>query len=103
LVPDAEVTTGLGVAEGVETALSVMQGAGWRPVWAATSAGVIRIFPILPGIECLTIFADMDDRGAGLEAARACAARWGGAGREAHIWAPPVGADFNDAFKGPVP
>lgn len=32
LVPDAEVTTGLGLAEGIETALSVMQGYGWRPV-----------------------------------------------------------------------
>jgi hypothetical protein len=97
LVPDADVTCGLGLAEGIETALSVMQGFGWRPVWAATSAGAIRRFPVLPGIEALTIFADPD--GAGMEAARACAGAWAEAGREARICAPPAG-DFNDAIRG---
>ena len=95
LSPDAEVTMGLGIAEGIETALSVMQGFGWRPVWAATSAGMIRTFPVLPGIGALTIFADPD--GAGMDAAETCAARWREAGREARILAPPAGAgDFND-------
>ncbi len=47
LVPDTEVTLGLGIAEGIETALQVMQGFGWLPVWAATSAGSIARFPIL--------------------------------------------------------
>jgi len=93
LIADDEVTGGLGIAEGIETALSVMQGFGWRPVWAATSAGAIRTFPILPGIEALTIFADPD--GAGMEAARICARRWVEAGQEARICAPPRG-DFND-------
>ena len=93
LVPDADVTMGLGIAEGIETALSVMQGYGWRPVWAATSAGMIRTFPTLPGIECLTIFADAD--GAGMDAAEACGKRWISAGRDARICTPPAG-DFND-------
>jgi putative DNA primase/helicase len=93
LVPDTGVTMGLGIAEGVETSLSVMQGFGWRPVWAATSAGMIRTFPVLPGIEALTVFADAD--GAGMEAAKACAARWREAGRETCVLAPPAG-DFND-------
>jgi hypothetical protein len=73
LVPDEDLTMGLGIAEGIETALSVMQGFGWRPIWAATSAGMIRTFPVLPGIGALTIFADAD--GAGMDAAKLCAAR----------------------------
>jgi putative DNA primase/helicase len=97
LVPDAEVTTGLGLAEGIETALSVMQVFGWSPVWAATSAGAIRRFPILPSIECLTIFADAD--APGQEAALEAAARWTEEGREALVVAPPRG-DWNDAARG---
>lgn len=93
LTPDAEVTVGLGLAEGIETSLSVMQAFGWRPVWAATSAGAIARFPLLSGLDALTVFADADE--AGLAAARRCAERWADAGREAHIAAPPSG-DFND-------
>ncbi|WP_237213994.1 DUF7146 domain-containing protein [Falsiroseomonas oryziterrae] len=95
LVPDADVSTGLGLAEGIETALAVMQRAGWSPVWAATSAGAMDRFPVLPGIEALTIFADAD--GAGIKAARACGRRWAAAGREARLLAPPAG-DWNDAL-----
>ena len=90
------VTAGLGIAEGIETALSVMQGFGWRPVWAATSAGTIQAFPVLPGIEALTIFADADD--AGQAAAERCGPRWVAAGREAYIEAPQAG-DFNDLLR----
>lgn len=95
LVPDEDVTGGLGVAEGIETALAVMQRAGWAPVWAATSAGAIRRFPVLPGIEALTVFADMD--GPGLEAARECCRAWAAAGCEARLLAPPAG-DWDDVL-----
>jgi hypothetical protein len=100
LVLDQEATTCLGVAEGIETALAVMQRCGWRPVWAATSAGAIRAFPVLPGVECLTVFADADSPGIG--AARACCRRWAAAGREAMWRAPPEG-DWDDALplRGP--
>jgi phage/plasmid primase-like uncharacterized protein len=99
LVPDEEVTAGLGLAEGIETALAVMQGFGWSPVWAATSAGSITSFPVLPGIEALTIFADADDKGAGQKAAAACAERWSRLGREATILAAPSGHDFHDSMR----
>ncbi len=89
------MTTGLGIAEGIETALAVMQRAGWAPVWAATSAGAIRRFPVLPGIEALTVFADMD--GAGLNAARDCCRTWAAAGWEARLLAPPAG-DWDDVL-----
>lgn len=94
LSPDSEVTTGLGIAEGIETALSLIQVAGWSPVWAAGNAGNIAGFPVLAGIEALTIFADGD--AAGLRAANACADRWRDEGREVTIRAAPAGKDWND-------
>jgi putative DNA primase/helicase len=82
LSPDDEVTMGLGIVEGVEDGLSVLQN-GWRPVWVATSAGAISRFPVLNGIECLTVFADSD--AAGMNTAQSCVDRWIDAGREAEI------------------
>lgn len=96
LSPDADVLLGLGLVEGIETGLSVMQRAGWRPVWAATSAGGIARFPVLLGLESLTVFADAD--APGLAAARVCCQRWVDAGREARILAPPVG-DWDDQLE----
>lgn len=96
LVPDEDVIEGLGIAEGIETALAVMQGFAWSPVWAATSAGAIASFPVLPSIGDLTIFADAD--AAGTTAADACAARWRDAGRHAAVLRPPAG-DFNDLLR----
>ena len=89
-----DVTHGLGIAEGIETALSVL-AAGWAPVWAVCSAGGIASFPVLPGIEALTVFADADEPGQ--NAARAVAERYADAGREASVIYPrQIGADFND-------
>jgi hypothetical protein len=101
LMPDEDVHAGLGIAEGIETALSVMQGFDWRPVWAATSAGAIRTLSVLPGIEALTIFADPDE--AGLKAAKQCAVRWQEAGREVRISLPPIAGDFNDLIQHKEP
>jgi hypothetical protein len=91
LSADEGVTLGLAIAEGIETALAVP----FRPVWACLSAGGIAGFPVLNGIECLTIFADNDASGTGLAAARTCAERWHAAGREAVIHVPTeTGSDF---------
>jgi len=88
-------TEGLGIAEGVETALAAMQVIGWGPVWAAGSCGAIQRLPVLP--YTLTVFADSD--GPGVRAARVCAARWADAGREALIHIPPDGTDWADAVR----
>jgi DNA primase len=85
---------GLGLAEGIETALATMQRIGWQPVWAAGSRGGIETFPVLPACT-LTIFADGD--APGLQAARDCAGRWTAADREALIYAAPAGEDWADA------
>jgi DNA primase len=90
---------GLGIAEGIETALSCMQLIQWGPVWAAGSSGLIERFPVLP-CTTLNIFADADDSGLGLAAARACAERWTSAGQEALIHLPRTGLDWNDAMRG---
>lgn len=94
LSPDEDVTTGLGIAEGLETALTVQAG-GWSPVWCAIDSGNVGNFPVLRGIESLTIFADHDP--AGLRGAEKAASRWQEAGRDARVIVPPtVGADVND-------
>ncbi len=91
---DDPIGEGLGLAEGIETALSVIQTIGWRPVWAAGTRGGIERFPILPS-HCLSIFADGDTPGQ--DAAKACATRWAAAGREVWIHTPPPGEDWNSA------
>jgi putative DNA primase/helicase len=91
LSPDDDVTQGLAIAEGIETALAVP----FRPVWACLSAGTMAAFPVLSGIEALTVYADHD--ATGIRAANTCGERWHSAGREVTIAAPPsVGADFAD-------
>jgi hypothetical protein len=76
--PDDEVTLGLGITEGLETGIAII-GSGWRPIWAAASASGIAQFPLLSGLEELTIFADRDD--VGQQAAQKCAQRWRDADR----------------------
>ncbi len=85
LFPDECVTIGLAISEGIETALAVAHV--FKPVWSAIDAGNLAAFPVLGGIESLTIVADHDD--AGIRAARECAARWHHAGREVRIATPP--------------
>ena len=60
---------------------------GFAPVWACLSAGTLANFPVLGGLEALTVFADNDTPGA--QAAEACVARWRAAGKEARVVAPP--------------
>jgi putative DNA primase/helicase len=79
---DEDVTLGLGLTEGIEDALSVLQF-GWTPVWAASSADGIRKFPVLSGIEALTIHRN--DNAVGIKAADECATRWHSAGREVYF------------------
>lgn len=91
LWPDEAVTHGLGIAEGIEAALSLAWA--YRPVWACIDAGNLAAFPVLGGIEALTIAADNDD--AGRRAADSCASRWAHAEAIVRIVRQPQN-DLND-------
>ena len=56
-------------------------------------------FPVLVGVETLTLFADNDLSGAGLRAANEVAARWRSAGRRARVYLWEAMGDLNDAFR----
>ena len=62
LTSDEDITYGLSVGEGIESTLAGM-AMGFRPAWALGSAGSIGNFPVLAGIDCLTIITDHDDEG----------------------------------------
>jgi len=97
LDPDTDVTDGLAIGEGIETCLAARK-LGFRPVWAMASAGAVAGFPVLPGVEALTLLAENDpasDRAIGQ-----CAERWHAAGREVMIVTPTIGSDLNDAMRG---
>jgi phage/plasmid primase-like uncharacterized protein len=102
LWPDEAVEQGLVLGEGVETVLSAAtkiahRGTLLQPAWAACSAGNLENFPVLSGVEALTLLVDNDLSGAGQKAAARCAARWSEAGCEVIRLTPKiVGADFND-------
>lgn len=93
-----DVTHGLGIAEGVETALSAV-ALGWAPCWATLGAPGMASFPVLPGVEALTIFADNCPTGE--RAAMECAGRWRVPPSPAvvRIMAPTTGDDWNDTLR----
>jgi hypothetical protein len=104
LFPDEAVSTGICLAEGVETAAAASEiehrGTLLQPVWAAGSADNMERFPVLPGIEALTLIVDNDKNGTGQEAAATCARRWIDAGRVVIRLTPKmIGADFNDIIR----
>lgn len=98
LSPDDEVGAGLHICEGLESAMSGMSDPrmNFCPMWAAGSTVTLAKFPILGGIECLTILADNDENEASVDAASITYWRWKDAGREVHIRQPKERGDLND-------
>ena len=94
---DDAVTMGLTIGEGIETGLAARQ-LGFRPAWALGSVGAIASFPVLAGIEALTILAENDDSGASQRAVQECGQRWHDAGREVVVVEAAAG-DVNDALR----
>lgn len=94
LTPTGET---LCIAEGIETALSVMQATG-VPTWAALgTSNLVRVE--LPAIvREIIICADADRNGSGERAAQVAAQGFLRDGRRVRIARPPAGAkDFNDS------
>lgn len=103
LSADENVTHGLAVGEGLETVLSAMQ-LGFCPAWALGDAGNVRDFPLLSGIDCITIIVDNDENGAGQRAALECSRRWTEAGREVFRVVPDrCGDDMNEVVRRTLP
>jgi hypothetical protein len=67
--------------------------------WALGSAGAIAAFPVLSGIDAITILGETDDGGANQRAAQACAERWMEAKRDAFVVTPLTGGDLNDVWR----
>jgi len=99
LSSDQDVTSGLFLCEGIETGLALIS-MGFSPLWACLSAGGLAKFPVLPGIESLTVFADNDVSETGQDAALVCGARWQKADSEVTIFTTSdPGTDFADRMQ----
>jgi putative DNA primase/helicase len=107
LWPDDEVERGLVIGEGIETTLVAATRIQHRctllmPAWATGDAGHLEKFPVLPGIEALTVLVDHDENGRGQRATAECAGRWMAAGREVTQLIPRIpGEDFADLVGEP--
>jgi putative DNA primase/helicase len=109
LWPDEEITLGLVLGEGVETALAAALE-GLTPVWATMSAGNLAAYPVLAGLEGLTVLVDHDKpnpktgKRAGRAAALELIRRYNEAGfdpkRDIKVIYPPTeGEDVNDLVR----
>lgn len=85
------------VAEGIETALSVLQATGIT-TWAALSTSGLKGLDLPRTVERIIIACDNDLEG--LKAANASAEKWTKEGREVLLSIPPINKDFNDLLQG---
>ncbi|MGO9419914.1 toprim domain-containing protein [Roseiarcus sp.] len=92
----ANVLGRLHICEGIETCMTARQ-LGLRPCWALGSAGAVARFPVLAGVERLTLLAENDKASA--RAVESCARRWHDAGQNVIINEPIGGKDLNDAIR----
>jgi phage/plasmid primase-like uncharacterized protein len=90
----------LAVAEGIETALSVLQATG-IPTWAALSATGLTALELPSRVTTVIIVADAD--ASGLAAAERTAGRFHREGRDVRIARPPAGQDANDLLRRGTP
>lgn len=85
------VTTALGVTEGIETALAVIEASkGKMPVWPLVSDRLLEGFHTPEVVDELCIYGDQDLNNAGLEAAAKLKERAIADGKKAYGWLPPV-------------
>jgi putative DNA primase/helicase len=94
----SEVERHIGIAEGIETALSVTQLYG-IPCWSVYSAHGMETFEPPEGVEEISIFADTDENFAGQDVATTAARRLTKKGYKVRL-APFLepGMDYNDAL-----
>ena len=88
------------VAEGIESALSVLHAQPNATVWAALSAGGIKNLCLPDPAITKTIIIAADHDFSGIKAAIQAAEFWASTGRMVKIALPPKGCDFNDVLVG---
>lgn len=89
----------LGLAEGVETGMSVMQIHTALSVWCALSVSNLGNVALPPEVETVHLFLDGDKPGSPAAATAAKAAlTYLNAGRKVQIHRAPVGKDWNDVL-----
>jgi hypothetical protein len=87
------------VAEGIESALSVVQACGLSGMAALSANGLMNLV-LPPTATIVLICSDNDANGVGQRAARAAAERFVHEGRRVSISIPPmIGTDFNDVLR----
>lgn len=91
--PDGRL--GLGIAEGIETALAASNLFG-VPVWAGVSAHGLASFTPPPSVRNVYVFADNDVSQTGQKAAAKLAERLARQGFTARIHTPPTIGDWHD-------
>jgi len=92
---DENVTNGLHVGEGLESCMAARQ-LGLRPTWALGSSGAVAAFPVIGGIQALSLLREHDE--ASERACEAAATRWATAGREVFVIDPIDGNDMADVI-----
>jgi putative DNA primase/helicase len=88
----------IGIAEGIETALAVME-IYKIPCWAASNATMMQAFIPPEGVTGVLIYADNDSNFTGQRAAYALANRLAVAGYTTGVFAPERVGDFADVLK----
>ena len=99
LTPYSAVGAGLAIGEGIETTIAGML-MGWRAAWALGSVGGIERFPLITGLQSLTIFAETGDNGASERATNVAGERYYADGREVILVEPKCTGDLNDVLRG---
>jgi putative DNA primase/helicase len=96
LTAHEDISFGLVICESITSAIGASM-MDLTPIWAVAGKGGISSFPVLAGINHLTIVADNDVSGGGQMAAEQCRDRWLAAGREVKVIVPDVaGEDMAD-------
>lgn len=88
----------LGIAEGVETALSASIHFG-VPVWSAVSAGGMEKWTPPEGVERVIVFGDNDTNGVGQAASWSLAKRLIAKGMDVDVKIPEMCGDWNDQLR----